>query len=53
MSKDSSVVRKSMYMHVPVHHHGTEGTSTVTVHVHPKSGKENPYSTSRMALALA
>jgi hypothetical protein len=36
MSKDSSVVRKSMYMYVLVHHDGTEGTCTVTVHVHPE-----------------
>ena len=42
LSKDSSVDRKAMYMHVPVRYDGTEGTCTVTVMYILKSGKENP-----------
>jgi hypothetical protein len=53
MTKDSRVVRKSMYMQVPVHHNGTEGTCTVTLHVHPEKRERESLvaATARMALA--
>jgi hypothetical protein len=55
MSKDSSVLRKSMYMQVPVYHDGTEGNmysySTCTVHPEKRERESLVAATARMALA--